>query len=82
MAYLAAQNTWFGPSSNLEPTSGSFAATHATFAMSCPSVSIASMRLKSAILKLRWIGQDDEADRLLAECGPSEIFPMEPMETD
>jgi hypothetical protein len=43
------------------------------------------MRLKSAFLKLRWIRQDEEADRLLldlAGCGPSEIFPMGPMETD
>jgi len=35
--------------------------------------------------RLRWIGQDKEADRLLlnlAACGPSEIVPMEPLDTD
>jgi len=78
MTCLSPQNTWFGLSSNLEATSTSFAPHR-------PLVSLASTQLKSAILKLRWIGQDEEADRLLldlAGCGPSEIFPMAPMETD
>lgn len=42
-------------------------------------------QLRKAILKLRWTGQQDEADRLLvrlSDCGPSEISPMGPLETD
>jgi hypothetical protein len=43
------------------------------------------MQLRKAILKLRWTGQEDEAERLLvrlSDCGPSEICPMDPLETD
>ena len=42
-------------------------------------------QLRKAILKLRWTGQEDEADRLLVrltDCDPSEISPMGPLETD
>lgn len=61
---------------------------HKTAAPPNPSVLLNSLqliRLRRAILKLHWIGQEDDADRLmldLATYGPSEIFPMEPLETD
>ena len=42
-------------------------------------------QLRKAVLKLRWTGQEEEADKLLrrlSDCGPSEICPMAPLETD
>jgi len=47
--------------------------------------SINSMQLRKAILRLRWIGQEEEIDKLLLDLeasGSSEIWPMEPLETD
>jgi len=50
-----------------------------------PLKSLQFMQLRKAILKLHWLGHEDQADTLmldLATHGPSEIFPMEPLETD
>jgi hypothetical protein len=47
-----------------------------------PLRSMDSMQLRKAILTLRWIGQDDEADRLLLDLAAgrsSEIWPMGPL---
>jgi hypothetical protein len=50
-----------------------------------PLDSLQLIQLRKAILKQHWIGEEGEADRLLLDfttLGPSEIFPIEPMETD
>lgn len=43
------------------------------------------VNLKKHILKLRWIGREKDAERLLSDLGalePSEIVPMDAPETD
>ncbi len=41
--------------------------------------------MRKLILKLRWIGMEDEAQRLstaLALCAPADCVPMDPRDTD
>ena len=52
---------------------------------SSPSQPIETVTLKKRILKLRWIGREKDAERLLRDLGalePSEIVPMDAPETD